>query len=121
MDSSERHKLFVMKVAGSKIIWGLKSSDGWATTPSKEHEDRQVMPFWSERDDVSTIAAQKWPSAQPTSIPLNVFMELWLKSMPEDEILVGTNWSMDLEGKEIEPAELEKEILEYTEKNLHEP
>ncbi len=118
MDSSERHKLFVMKVAASKIIWGLKSSDGWAMAPSKEHKDRQVMPFWSERDDVKTIAAEKWPSAEPTSIALDVFMELWLKSMPEDEILVGTNWSMDLEGTEIEPAELEKEILEYTEKNL---
>ncbi len=118
MDSSERHKLFVMKVAASKIIWGMKSSDGWATAPSKEHEGRQVMPFWSEREDASNIAAQKWPSAQPTSISLNVFMELWLKSMPEDEILVGTNWSRDLEGTEIEPADLEKEILEYTEKHL---
>ena len=115
MDSSERHKLFIMKVAASKIIWGLKSSDGWATTPSREHKDRQVMPFWSERDDVATIAFEKWPSAQPTSIKLDVFMKLWLKSMPEDDILVGTNWSIDLEGTEVEPLELEKEILEYME------
>jgi hypothetical protein len=46
---------------------------------------------------------------------LNEFIDLWLRSMHEDGILVGTNWDADLMGKEIEPDALRKEILDTLE------
>ena len=110
-DSVERHQRFINQVAANKTVWGLKSSDGWAMAPSNEVEERQVMPFWSDRVSAKKVAAEKWDTSEPVSIKLDEFIDLWLKSMHEDGIFVGTNWDTHLMGKEIEPDALRKEIL----------
>ena len=110
-NSVERHQRFIDQVAVNKTVWGLKSSDGWAMAPSNEIEERQVMPFWSDRLSAKKVAAEKWPTSEPVSIKLDAFIDLWLRSMHEDGILVGADWDAYLMGKEIEPDTLRKEIL----------
>ncbi len=112
MHYNEQYQVFMSGVTASKTVWGLKASDGWAAAPSNDFEDRQVMPFWSDRDWAKMVAVEKWPTSEPSSIKLDDFVNLWLKSMHEDGVLVGVNWNTALIGKEIEPLELEKMILE---------
>jgi hypothetical protein len=114
-NSVEQHQRFIDQVAANKTVWGLKSSDGWAMTLSNEIEERQVMPFWSDRLSAKKVAAEKWATSEPVSIKLNEFIDLWLRSMHEDGTLVGTNWDAYLMGKEIEPDALRKEILDTLE------
>ena len=114
-NSVEQHQRFIDQVAANKTVWGLKSCDGWAMTLSNEIEERQVMPFWSDRLSAKKVAAEKWATSEPVSIKLNEFIDLWLRSMHEDGILVGTNWDAYLMGKEIEPDALRKEILDTLE------
>lgn len=110
--SSEQHQRFIDQVVANKMVWGLKSSDGWAMSVSNEIEDTQVMPFWSDRVSAKKTAAEKWDTAEPVSIKLDQFIELWLKSMHEEGILVGINWDIHLRGKEIEPDELRNRLLD---------
>lgn len=114
-NSVEQYQLFIDQVAAKKTVWGLKSCDGWAMALSNEIEERQVMPFWSDRLSAKKVAAEKWATSEPVSIKLNEFIDLWLRSMHEDGILVGTNWDADLMGKEIEPDALKKKILDTLE------
>ena len=111
-DRVEQYQRFINQVAINKIVWGLKSSDGWAMATSNEIAERQVMPFWSDRVSAKTVATEKWATSEPVSIKLNEFIDLWLKSMHEDGIFVGINWDAQLKGKEIEPNALRKEILD---------
>jgi len=115
IDRVEQHQHFINQVAVNKTVWGLKSSDGWAMASSNEIEERRVMPFWSDRVSAKKVAAEKWDTSEPVSIILDEFINLWLKSMHEDGIFVGTNWDTHLMGKEIEPDTLRKEILDTLE------
>ena len=45
-------------------------------------------------------------------IPLDIFTEDWLLTLAEDGVLIGTNWNAQLEGKEVEPAEMAKMYLD---------
>ena len=115
IERAHPHPHFVKQVAANKTVWGLKSSDGWAMAPSNQFKERNVMPFWSDRALAKSVAVGEWASWQPTTIKLDAFINLWLKGMKADNILVGTNWDVHLTGKEIEPDELEKEIRDALE------
>ena len=109
---AEQHQRFIDQVVANKIVWGLKSSDGWAMTASNEIKDRQVMPFWSDRLSAKKVASEKWDTSEPVSVKLDEFIELWLKSMHEDGILVGINWDIHLRGNEIGPDMLRDILLD---------
>ena len=84
---------------------------------SNQFKERNVMPFWSDRALAKSVAVGEWASWQPTTIKLDAFINLWLKGMKADNILVGMNWDVHLTGKEIEPNELEKEIRDALEEH----
>ena len=106
--SKERHDRFVRRVMTSRMVWGLKSTNGWACSASTadDAENKDVMPFWSDRAHAQQCAKEDWINYEPTSIPLDLFLEHWLPGMANDHCLVGTNWSAQLCGCEVEPLEL---------------
>ena len=108
----ESHERFVERVATSKLVWGLKSDEGWAVSPSNDYEGVDVMPFWSDRAYAKRAATDEWKNYVPTSIPLDLFVDRWLKGMNEDGTLVGTNWDAHNFGREVEPVELARELLD---------
>ena len=97
---------FVTGALASGLVWGLKSDDGWAVCPSNEYEDASVYPFWSDRAEAFIHCADEWSGCTPTAIDLDRFLEDWLPGMHGDDALVGTNWSRELIGLEVEPMEL---------------
>lgn len=109
--SNENHRLFVEQVVEKEKVWGLRTEEGWVICDSNEFEDRQVMPFWSDRTSALGVATDEWEACEPSSIPIEDFIELWLRGMDEDGVLVGTNWDAELNGDEIEPAELAEELF----------
>jgi len=71
------------------------------------------MPFWSDLAYAKQCAKNEWADYKPTPIPLEMFLERWLTGMSADNSLVGTNWSANLCGCEVEPAELKLEIEKH--------
>ncbi len=111
-DNEIRYKIFIKTITETKTVWGLISDDGWAITESTEFDDSDVMPFWSHKAYAKAVAKEEWSNYNPTEITLDSFLDNWLKGMHEENLLVGVNWNQNLIGKEIEPVELAKDILE---------
>jgi hypothetical protein len=106
-----KYKLFVEKVAGSKLVWGLKNKEGWANSYANENEKIDVIPFWSDRAYAKACARDEWKGYSPAEIPLAEFLESWCIEMAEAETLAGINWDANMFGKEIDALELAFNIL----------
>jgi hypothetical protein len=110
-DHQANHDLFVSRVRETRLVWGLKSDEGWAICESNEFEDTDVYPFWSEESDAAVHCTEDWAGFAPASLDLDLFIDTWLAGMDEDGVLVGTNWDSELTGLEVEPADLAEELL----------
>lgn len=114
-DSIDNHRRFIERVAKSRVVWGLKSTKGWAVAPSNDHEGQEVMPFWSDRAYAARAARDEWAGYEVTAIDVDSFIDNWLRGMNKDGLLAGTNWNAQLMGLEVEPAELAQALLEAME------
>lgn len=96
---------FVASVKSTRVVWGLRSTEGWANCPSN-HRDTDVLLFWSERAYAARHAREEWQAHEATSISLDSFIDDWLRGMSEDDLLVGVNFNADLAGLELTPQEV---------------
>ncbi len=103
--------LFIQESQETKLVWGLRNEEGWLACDSTEFEDSEVMPFWSSKEDAQLHNVEEWSDFEVLEIPLDIFVEDWLITLAEDGVLIGPNWNANLEGKEIEPAEMAKLYL----------
>jgi hypothetical protein len=110
-DIEEKYKVFVEKVAATKLVWGLKSKTGWANAESASNKSIDVIPFWSERGFAKTSARDDWKAYSPAEIQLGDFLENWCMGMAENETLAGINWDANMMGKEIDPLQIALDIL----------
>ncbi|MFC3024619.1 DUF2750 domain-containing protein [Vibrio zhugei] len=103
--------LFVEETQNTQTVWGLQTEEGWLSCDSTEFANSEVMPFWSTKEDAETHNIEEWAEFEVVSIPLDVFIEDWLVTLDEDGVLIGPNWNQNLDGKEVEPADLVKLYL----------
>jgi len=107
----EAHARFIAQVVEREHVWGLSTEDGFLACESDETEERAVLPFWSGAGDAKAAQPEVENSAVD-SVELFDFLFRWLPGMEDDDVLVGTNWTTTLEGKEVEPLDLQDEILD---------
>ena len=107
----EAHARFLADVIKEEHVWGLSTQDGFLACESDETEDRAVLPFWSGAEDAQA-AQPEVENSEVDSVELFDFLFRWLPGMDDDDVLVGTNWTVTLEGEEVEPLELQDEILD---------
>ena len=105
------HDRFVARVAETEVVWGLQSSDGFASCPSHADEVRDVILVWSDRADAARVEHSAFPEYEPVELSLFDFLYRWLAGMERDRVLAGTNWNGDLAGLEINPADLRQQLL----------
>ena len=92
-------------------IWGLQDNDeNWALVGSSDHDNIDVIPFWSSKPLAQALCNDEWSIYQPVAIEMEEFLDDWLLGMHSDVLLVGINWNLDLEGDEIEPLDLLEEF-----------
>lgn len=105
-------QLFIEEVRESGQVWGLRYGEDWVVCRSAEFEDADVMPLWSAEGDARLHCVDEWADYEPEVIELEEFLDIWINDLDEDDVLVGPNWNADLEGQELEPIELAKELVE---------
>ena len=109
--SEENFSRFIERVREKREIYGLQSpGGGWAVCPSNEKEDASVMVFWSDRAYAARHQKDDWKTYTPSAIPLDEFIDAWLKGMHEDGFLVGPNWDANLFGLEVEAIEVARRL-----------
>ena len=109
-DPAENLDRFIVEAMELGCVWGLQGPDGWALSGSEDHDDIDVMPFWSQESFARAHCQDDWKDYQPVAVDLEEFLEDWLPGMHEDVLLVGINWNDALEGEEIEPLDLLEEF-----------
>ena len=109
-DEEANYDLFIARIQMTGLVWGLKNKDGWAVCPSLEFEKTDVFPFWSEEADARAQCTEDWSVYTPGKITLEEFLENWLPGMHEDEVMVGPNWTTDMSGLEVEPADIAERL-----------
>jgi hypothetical protein len=111
--SKESYDRFVERVLESGEVYGLQSPDGgWAVCPSHEVKGASVIVFWSDRAYAARHQKEDWSDYAPAVIPLEEFIDAWLKGMHEDGSMVGPNWDANLCGLEVTPAAVAKRLTE---------
>jgi hypothetical protein len=107
----QRHEKFIRRVCESEIVWGLKNTGGLAITSSNEYEDEDEEPlgiicFWSEKALAKGCAREDWKGYEPVEIQLSEFIENWCIGMANDNLMVGSNFDLNMFGFEIDPLNL---------------
>lgn len=106
------YERFINRVKESGVVWGLKHPENnWAVCDSNDFDDSTVYVFWSDEAYAKRHCVQDWSGYLPTKIPLDSFIDNWLKGMHQDGHLVGPNWDANLFGKEVEPLEIANELV----------
>ncbi|RYY41737.1 MAG: DUF2750 domain-containing protein [Chitinophagaceae bacterium] len=108
--AEEQHNLFITQATENGVVWALRSSEGYAVSPSNDYDESEVIPFWSHAEGARALATDEWGAYEVTELPLAEFLETWMLGMQSEDLLVGTNWDAELAGTELEPIELAYEI-----------
>jgi hypothetical protein len=109
--TESKYKLFIERVAASKLVWGLKNKKGWANAESNEDEEIAIIPFWSDRAYAKACAKDDWRDYSATEIPLPEFLESWCVDMADEGVLAGVNWDANMFGKEVDALVLATDVL----------
>ena len=112
-DSEADHRRFIERVIRAEKVWALRGNEGFAWCKSNDHEDRDVIVFWSDRAYAARARRSKFPEFTPVEINLFDFLFRWLPGMLSDGVLAGANWTGQLIGIESDPQQLQDEITDH--------
>ena len=121
-DIKKHHKRFITEVTEKEVVWGLHSTDGWASSTANNYDDSngnpaEIICFWSDEKRARVCQKKYWPNYQPKSIKLNDFIENWLTGMDNERSIVGTNFDWKLFGFEAEPLMVMIELFDHLKKS----
>lgn len=105
-DVEENYDRFIVEAFELGCVWGLESPEGWALCPSEHSDDVDVMPIWSQPEFAQAHCVDEWSIYKPVAIATEELLDEWLPGMHDDVLLVGVNWTDDMQGIECEPLDL---------------
>jgi hypothetical protein len=109
-DLEKNHRRFVEEAVTAGEVWTIASEDAIATWLAHDRR-RSIMPFWSDRESAAralAAAGELLAGHNVACLDLEDFDDL-LADLPE-QMLVGTNYTEDMAGLELEPAALRESI-----------
>ncbi len=114
-DLQANYDLLLTQARESGVLWGLQYGEDWVVCDSNHFAETDVLPLWSTEEAARAHCVEEWADYQPVAIDLETFFEEWVNDLGEDGVLIGTNWNDDLDGMEIDPLELAKDLAEIVE------
>ena len=109
---------FVARSIESEVVWVLEREDSTAYVDSNEDDDAIVLLFWSERAHAKRARKTVFKDYEVAEISLFEFVFKWLSGMAEDEVLAGVNWAGDLTGLELDPEQLQDDLLQTMDERM---
>jgi hypothetical protein len=103
---------FVAEAVERGAVWALQNEEGYAWCESEEEDGANALIFWSSPEAAIAVQQSEFTEYAPEELPLSQFLFGWLPGMNDDEVLVGVNWTPQLEGLEVEPDFLQELLLE---------
>ena len=110
-DLQENLDRMVVESLENGCVWGLQdTAENWALVGSTDNDSIDVIPFWSNQQFAEALCTGEWDIYTPVAIEMEEFLDDWLPGMHSDVLMVGVNWTADLEGQEMEPLDLLEEF-----------
>ena|ERR1044071_536435 len=106
----ENYQRFVQRVVASGEAWVLSGESGPAFCEANEQDDTNVILFFSDSPYARRVRTQSMPGHKPERLDLFDLLYRWLPGMSQDGVLAGPNWTGDLVGLEIAPAQLRAQL-----------
>ena len=114
-DLNANYDLLLTQARETGVLWSLQFGEDWVVCDSNEFAETDVLPLWSSEEAARTHCVEEWADYTPVAIDLETFFEEWVNDLGEDGVLIGTNWNDDLDGLEVDPLELAKDLAEVDE------
>lgn len=114
LDSSNRYKYFIKKVADSSLIWGLYDK-GWALVGDKENI---YMPVWPLKEFARLCINNDWKSYKARPIDLHFFVEHMLDDLDMDDTAISVFLTNDNKAICVNKNKLKNDL--YSEMSLYE-
>ncbi len=110
-DLQENRDRMIVESLETGCVWRLKDAeDNWALVGSTDSDTIDVIPFWSNQEFAQALCNGDWDVYTPVAVEMEEFLDDWLPGMHSDVLMVGVNWTADLEGQEMEPLDLLEEF-----------
>ena len=110
-DLQENLDRMIVESLENGCVWGLQDAEeNWALVGSTDSDTIDVIPFWSNEEFAQALCNGDWYIYKPVPIEMGEFLDEWLPGMHSDVLMVGVNWTPDLEGQEMEPLDLLEEF-----------
>jgi|TARA_B110000503_G_scaffold143583_1_gene246031 hypothetical protein len=110
-DLQENLDRMIVESLENGCVWGLQDAEeNWALVGSTDSDTIDVIPFWSNEEFAQALCNGDWDIYKPVPIEMGEFLDEWLPGMHSDVLMVGVNWTPDLEGQEMEPLDLLEEF-----------
>ena len=110
-DLQENLDRMVVESLENGCVWGLQdTAENWALVGSTDNDSIDVIPFWSNQQFAEALCTGELDIYTPVAIEMEEFLDDWLPGMHSDVLMVGVNWTPDLEGQEMEPLDLLEEF-----------
>jgi len=106
--AEEAHRQFIKRVSEERVLWGLRSQEGWMAC--HHHPSEDVYLFWSDERNAATFAAAEAPDYAPAPVELFEFLAHWIPGLIRERYRVGTNWMPRHPGLKIGPQELQEQL-----------
>lgn len=111
-DANANRERFIARAIEQETVWFLEHDESAAYADSNEDEEAVVLLFWSDRAYAKRARKTEFKEFEVAEISLFEFIFKWLSGMADDEVLVGVNWTGDLIGLELDPEQLQDDLLE---------
>ena len=105
MDAEARYEAFVRNITGSKSLWALRNSEGWANWAD---DDGSVFPVWDAFESALECSKETFPGYQPEQLGLDSFLDDILPALRERKIFVGVNLTPEMTGVSFSCEELKR-------------
>jgi hypothetical protein len=100
---------FLETVVSTGVVWALQDDEGFALS-ERDSGEGMVMPFWSDPAVATAAATGEWAEYRAVGIELDEWLEHWLSGLDGDGLLVGVDWTADLEGVDMPALELQADL-----------
>lgn len=111
----ENHDRFLRRTVQHEAAWTVWGETGPLIVDSNDAPRRDVYLLFSDEAYARRALRESWPDHPAyiaRQIPLFDLLHRWLPGLDRDGHLCGTNWTGDLIGLEVEPADLGVQLLE---------
>ena len=109
-DAQANHERFIARAIDSEAVWVLEHEESIAYVDAGG-DDEVALLFWSERAHAKRARKVMFKEYEVVELSLFEFVFKWLSGMADDEVLAGVIWTDDLTGLEVDPEQLQDDIL----------